>query len=249
MMDDLEQVMEKIRKAVRLAARTDSEGERDTAMRLAKRLADANGLAFAAVAADTAERDRAVMEDGGERLSTSGCEVGVICYILWRHFGVIAVFTRDGRRARADVSWIGTQINIAIARHVWHVLLRECRAAWRRAKADAVARRRRIEANLAGDASGRVLEIKKQAFMAGFFAAIDRALEERPIRNDMAAARTAAERRFDEFRAAHAVKTRKKTIGKGADARVVAMGAEAGGRVNLSRPCEAAARRTMAICG
>ena len=59
---DIDEVIAKIKKAIRLANKTTSEGERDTALRLARRLAEKNGVAFDEVA-EEASADRAVKVD------------------------------------------------------------------------------------------------------------------------------------------------------------------------------------------
>lgn len=45
-MTEIENTIEKIKKAVRLANKTTEQGERETALRLARRFAEAKGLAF-----------------------------------------------------------------------------------------------------------------------------------------------------------------------------------------------------------
>lgn len=46
MADNIDGIIERIKKAVRLANKTTEAGERETAMRLAKNLAEKNGIAF-----------------------------------------------------------------------------------------------------------------------------------------------------------------------------------------------------------
>ena len=52
MADNIDGIIERIKKAVRLANKTTEAGERETAMRLAKNLAEKNGIAFAEIAVD-----------------------------------------------------------------------------------------------------------------------------------------------------------------------------------------------------
>ena len=50
--DNIDGIIERIKKAVRLANKTTEAGERETAMRLAKNLAEKNGIAFDEIAVD-----------------------------------------------------------------------------------------------------------------------------------------------------------------------------------------------------
>lgn len=52
MADNIDGIIERIKKAVRLANKTTEAGERETAMRLAKNLAEKNGIAFDEIAVD-----------------------------------------------------------------------------------------------------------------------------------------------------------------------------------------------------
>lgn len=227
---NIDDVIAKIKKAIRLANRTTSEGERETAMRLARNLAERNGVAFEEVAEGAGESDsgKSVKEDDDiEQLKPSDSDLGYICYILKHHFGVIMMLKlRKGNRRRMKASWIGSRLNIDIARYVYHILVREGARAWREA-----------------DKAAKAMEVglDKAAFMRGFFWAICRKLEENPLRNDLDGAVRDAERKFREYQEENGqVKMRPNGRNKKKlDVDSLLKGCDAGAGVNLVRPCGA----------
>lgn len=239
----IDAVVEKIKKAVRLARRTTSEGERETALRLARELAERNGLAFEEIAADDATPDKATQaEDTRYTTKYDGPEWGRTCFILYTHFGVEAllVSSPDGGRKRKAL-WFGSRLNIEIAKHVAHILLRESRRGWSEVKS-----------------SGLVRDL----FMQGFFWAVHERLKENPLRNDaeVAADRAQTDRKVDEFerrmkeQGEGEVKRRgpRKPRSKGddADAKAYVAGLRAGSAVGLARPCEGReGRKTATVAG
>ena len=228
--DAADSVIAKIKKAIRLARGTNEAGERETALRLARSLAERNGLAFKEID-ESAEEAKAVhiSDDAEERIE--GPEVGFSFSIVHDHFGVVAMVTTSRRdRVHGHYSWFGPRINIDIARHVHHILLRESRAAFRRARKVAP-------------------RIKRQAFMQGFFVAIYVKLTEHPLRNDreaFEAEKKAAERKFEEFRANNKVRESRKPRAAD-DHNAISMGYSDGEKVNLARPCENAAAERCAL--
>lgn len=224
---NIDEVIDKIKKAVRLANRTTSEGERETALRLARNLAEKNGVAFEEVAAETRDGDpgKAVEDDDTRCVAkVDSFEMGLVCYILKQHFGVIVmvnVLSRSSRYCR--LTWFGSRLNIDVAKYVYHILLREGRRAWREASREAKA--------MGADPSRR-------DFLRGFYWAVSRKLSERPLRNDLPEAIRAAEGKLLEYQQENgAVKMRRTRGSKNLDADALASGYAAGSSVNLSRPC------------
>lgn len=223
---DIDSVIERIKKAVRLARGTSEAGERETALRLARNLAERNGLAFADVEAESLA-DTAVSVTDPKGKKVGGCEAGFASAVIREHFGVIIMSNIWGD-GKASYTWFGTRLNIDIARHVYHILIRESRKAWREVK------------NRYGafGVSGRK---HKDSFMRGFFATIWQKLAENPLRNDreaFTAEKKAAERKFEEFRANNNVKMTKKNSPKDTSPVMINLGMDAGSKVNLARPCE-----------
>lgn len=225
MATNIDEVISKIKKAVRLANKTTSEGERDTALRLARRLAENNGVAFDEVA-EEASADKAVKVDDEEFKTTPGSEFGHACFIIRTHFGVIIM--RSVSRAvglhKSRLSWIGSRLNIDIAKHVYHILIRESRRAFR-------------EASKATDSVG--VRINRETFMRGFFWALHNKLTENPLRNDLDLSIKEAERKLLSYQQeGHSVKESRQRNGKLKDVAALAKGFAAGNAVNLARPCE-----------
>lgn len=239
----IDAAIEKIKKAVRLARRTTSEDERETALRLARELAERNGLAFEEIAADDATPDKATQaEDTRYTTAYDGPEWGFTCFILDEHFGVEALLesSPDDRRKRKAL-WFGSRLNIELAKYIAHVLLRASRRGWDDVKE---------------------LGLARQVFMQGFFWAVHKRLEENPLRNDaeVAADKALAVRKVAEFerrmkeRGEGEVKRRRprKTRSKDTDAddKALVAGLRAGSAVGLARPCEGTeGRRTASVAG
>lgn len=238
---NIDEIIDKIKKAVRLANKTTSEGERDTALRLARRLAERNGVAFEEVAEDAGEGGddgRAVVEsDGDETRRPNNADMGFIAYILKQHFGVVFMMhVNPKRRGVMRVSWVGSRLNIDIARHVCHILVRESGRAWR-------------EAKHAAERDGRK-PLDRTAFMRGFFWAIARKLAEYPLRNDLDDAIRKAERRLLEYQmeAGNAKMLHSRSSGRGmTDVDALARGFGAGQGVSLARPCEGKGESPLAL--
>ena len=225
MATNIDDVIAKIKKAVRLANKTTSEGERDTALRLARRLAENNGVAFDEVA-EEASVDKAVKVDDEEFKTTPGSEFGHACFIIRTHFGVIIM--RSVSRAvglhKSRLSWIGSRLNIDIAKHVYHILIRESRRAFREAS----------------KATGSVgVKLSREAFMRGFFWALHNKLTKNPLRNDLDLSIKEAERKLLSYQQeGHSVKESRQRNAKLQDIAALCKGMDAGNAVNLARPCE-----------
>ena len=235
---NIDEVIDKIKKAIRLANKTTSEGERDTALRLARRLADNNGVAFEQVAEEAAEpeRDKTSIEEDDVATRTPDDVFGHACFIVKTHFGVIIMRMRQTgvRRARNRLSWIGSRLNIDIARHVYHILLRESARAYAEAKRET-------------EAYG--VKMSRASFMQGFFFALHRKLEENPLRNDLDASIRDADRKLLEYAQEHEVRMKKSGGRKAKDGIAIVAGFMAGQKVNLARPCERKGDSPLAIAG
>lgn len=235
---NIDAVIEKIKKAVRLARGTTEAGERDAALRLARALAEKNGLAFDDIDAE-AVSNAAVIVNDSKHSRLLGREVTYAIAIIKAHFGVYMVENvwKDGR---ASFTWFGTKINIDIARYVFHILIRESRNGWKEAR-KVVKKISVPDANL------------KDSFMRGFFSTIWQRLSRAPLRNDreqFLAEQKSAEKKYDEFLQNNAVKDRKRrgtNSDKPADGAAIMMGVEAGEQVSLARPCGNAPQNSKSI--
>ena len=220
-MTDIEITIEKIKKAVRLANKTDEQGERETALRLARRLAESKGIAFDEVIVEAQEVKAKKVEDE-ERQAWHGSISGWAIITLRQHFGVVVMTYKrridKGRKAR--FVWFGSPLNIDIAKYCYDILVRESEKAWRKV-------------------SALKMGLKKEQFVRGWFYAIDRKLTEHPLRNDaeqFEAERKEAERKYEEFKQGQEVSEKKmrKTQDDGAS---IALGYNYGKQVSLNRPC------------
>lgn len=250
-MDATDAIIDRIKKAIRLANRTTSEGERDTAMRLARNLAEKNGIAFEDIKAGESDAAKAVKVDDETKKWINGSEVEHVCYILREHFGVVVMFNRYGT-GKMTISWFGSRLNIDIAKHVWHILMRESAKAWavergRLATAWLEAENRlRLMYGMIPMRNAKIPRNKKTAFMQGFFWAINQKLKEYPLRNDLEADKEAAKRKFEEFKESNEVKSAKNRKAK-ADYESMAKGINAGNKINLNRPCEGSMTSPLAL--
>lgn len=241
-------IIEKIKKAIRLANKTNSDGERDTAMRLARNLAEKNGIAFDDIEAGENEA-RAVKVDDADAHIINGSEFGHICFILKEHFGVIVMFNRLSN-GKTRLTWFGCSLNIDIAKHVFHILKRECNKAWKMVRNEIVSTKMSAyERYGIVPVKNQRIRYGRETFMKGFFWSIHETLTNRPIRNDLdqlALERKAAEKKLKDFENEHSVRHTKARNG-GVDAESLAKGFHMGSKVNLSRPCENRRVERMAI--
>ena len=217
-MTDIEITIEKIKKAVRLANKTTEQGERETALRLARQLAEAKGIAFDDIVVEREEAS-ARREEDDDYTRWHGSVSGWAIVTLRNHFGVVVMtWKRRCDIGKVRMTWFGSALNIDIARYCYDVLVRECERAWRKAKG---------------------MGLKKEQFVRGWFYAIHRKLTEHPLRNDaeqFEAERREAERKFKEATKNENVK--EKDIRKaGDDIDSLSMGYQMGKGVSLNRPC------------
>lgn len=222
-MKSVDDIIETIKKALRLAQKAGTEGERVAAEAAAKRLADAHGINLSNVSVTDAEA-KATMR-GDERLyPRKGAEVGFACNLIREHFGVVVMQTYRRGDRKMRLTFFGVNINIEIAKYVYDILIREFTKAW-------------------GEAKGWGLD--KRAFMTGWFKKLDIKLTANPIRNDIDQFRAeaeAAEKKFKEYcdskrNSGNPVKD-KETKMSHKDAEALYRGFMEADRVSLRRPCE-----------
>ena len=239
-MDNIDKIIERIKKAVRLANKTTEAGEREVAMRLARNLAEKNGIAFSEIESDAVVADSAKQVNEEELQSYDAIVDGRICGIIRVHFAVVVMlYVRHiGMTRTVQKTYFGSSLNIEIAKYVADILRREAQKAWREVK--------RMEAN--GTLGFR---LKRADYMAGFFWKIHKRLTEHPIRNDLDqrdAESKKAEELFEKYRQNNAVKDAK-TRGGGANADNASLysGFMAADKISLNRPCGNGAPRSGEI--
>lgn len=253
--DSQDEVIEKIKKAMRLARKAGTDGERAAAEAAARRLAERNGISLESV--DYTECDaKAVRIDGdADRWTRTGKECHYAGMILRKHFGVIVIqhFRRGSRKMRLD--FIGSRLNIAVAEYVYEILWRESLRAWGAAhkavkmEYDGLLLAQGLEHRR--DWSGRIRRptlLKKDSFMVGWFAKIDEKLTAHPLRNDteqLAAERKAAE---DLLKRQDGVRD-KEIRSDSSDQASMSRGYAEADKVNLSRPCEGRWRQNAMLGG
>lgn len=217
-MTDIDITIEKIKKAVRLANKTTEQGERETALRLARRLAETKGIAFDDIVVEREEAS-ARREEDDDYTRWHGSVSGWAIITLRNHFGVVVMtWKRRCDIGKVRMTWFGSALNIDIARYCYDVLVRECERAWRKVKG---------------------MGLKKEQFVRGWFYAIDRKLTEHPLRNDaeqFEAERREAERKFKEATENENVKENK-IRNASADDNALTMGYQMGKGISLNRPC------------
>ena len=229
-MDAIDKIIDRIKKAVRLANKTTEAGERETAIRLARNLAEKHGIAFSEVEADAVVADSAkqVEEDGFQ--SYDAIVDGRICGIIRAHFAVVTMLylRHVGTTRKVKRTYFGSSLNIEIAKYVADILRREAQKAWRNVK--------KMEADgMLG------FRLKRADYMAGFFWKIHKRLTEHPIRNDIDqrnAESKKAEELFDKYRQNNKVEDHKmRGGGDSADSASLYSGFMAADKIALNRPC------------
>ena len=218
---DLEGIIEKIKKAMRLAQKAGTEGERVAAERAAHRLAESNGIDISTLKIGDSEA-KAVMKDDGDKLRHYGTESGFAYQLIRKHFGVIVMEWRykNSTSSIRRVTFFGVNINIEIAKYVYMILMREFHKDYKEVKG---------------------WGLDKRSFMTGWFMQIDKKLTDHPLRNDrdqFEAEKEAAERKFKEYQS-KTDNIKMRTINRSnKDAESLYRGFRSAEKVNLSRPCE-----------
>ena len=218
---DLEGIIAKIKKAMRLAQKAGTDGERVAAERAAHRLAESNGIDISTLKIGDSEA-KAVMKDDGDKLRHYGAESGFAYQLIRKHFGVIVMEWRykNSTSSIRRVTFFGVNINIEIAKYVYVILMREFHKDYKEVKG---------------------WGLNKRSFMTGWFMQIDKKLTDHPLRNDrdqFEAEKEAAERKFKEYQS-KTDNIKMRTINRSnKDAESLYRGFRSAEKVNLSRPCE-----------
>lgn len=149
-------IIERIRKLLRLdTSRGASEAEAAAAVALAHRLM----VKHAIDQADVDERDKTLVTEvlvEGQRLPR---ELGILCTLVQMHFNVRAIEESSMLSTRRRLVLMGRQADVAVAKHVWVYLRRQCHELWLRHK----------EANPSAD---------RYSYWAGMIKTLDAALRE-----------------------------------------------------------------------
>lgn len=228
-MDSTEQVIEKIKRCIRLAKRAGTDGERAAAEAAAKRLADANGLKLEEIGDAGENVSKARIEETDWTYRRTGAEIAFIIQTIRTHFGVHILQTRRRGCSRMSLTLFGVAMNIEIAKYVYDILLREFYRAWREAKG---------------------WGLDKRSFMTGWFMQINQKLTEHPLRNDtevFEAEKKAAADKYDEYKSQNQDIKQRKTSGSQKDAEAVYRGFRSAERISLNRPCEGSASGTASL--
>ena len=242
-MNSQDEIIEKIRNIVRLARRAGTDGERVAAENAAKRLADKHGIALETLEETAAEIVTDAFVDDGFK-TVPYMELGYITNILREHFGIILIQERRADR-KTRLTWVGTAINVDIAKHVYVVLLRACRKDWgevriakRNAKATAITSR---TTSADRHALVQLRNLSQKSFYDGWFTSIHRKLAANPLRNDLeqfAAEKKAAEKKLQEMKEQKNLMEHKRSSAQNRVDRLSSeLGLAAGSRINLNRPC------------
>ena len=250
--DKQDEVIEKIKKAMRLARKAGTDGERAAAEAAAKRLAERNGISLASIEVTECEA-KAVRVDGEKDWTRTGKECHYASMILRKHFGVIVIqhFRRGSRKMKLD--FIGSRLNIAVAEYVYEILWRESLRAWCEAhkavvkEYDAMMEANGIEhrRDWAGRRQRPVL-LKKDSFMSGWYARIDEKLTAHPLRNDTAQLEAEKQAAEDLLKRQQGIKDRNFHSDK-SDRESMMKGYAEADKVNLSRPCEGRGRSPLQV--
>lgn len=221
----IDKIIERIKKAVRLANKTTEAGERETAMRLARNLAEKNGIAFDEIEIEREAVGSARQEEEDELKSMDMAVDGRICGVIRNHFAVVMMMHLYKTRRKVRYTYFGSRLNIDIAKYVADILRREARKAWRNAK-------RNAQCGIFSN------NLKRADFMAGFFFRIHMKLKENPIRNDrdqVAAESNKAEELFDRYKERNEVNETKPKTGNNIASRI--LGFDSAAMISLNRPC------------
>ena len=219
-MTNIDDIIERIKKALRLAQKAGTDGERDAAERAAKRLADTHGIDLSRVTVTDSEA-KATMRNEERRYRRVGAEVGFTVSIIRKHFGVVVMLNYLRGEDWMQLTFFGVNINIEVSKFVYDILIREVNRAWKEAKG---------------------WGLDKRSFMTGWFMQIDKKLTEHPLRNDreqFEAEKEAADRKFKEYQSNPDNNIKFSKVKRDSkDAEALYRGFRSAEKVNLSRPCE-----------
>lgn len=222
-----EEIVERIRKAVRLARKAATDGERNAAMNAAIRMAKSAGLDLDEICADGVEDGGKVATICGRRVNIDAIETQLAAWIMSRHFSIAVAFEK--MRKGVKVLWIGNRLNIGIAQYAWEIMLRESEKAYERMQKER-----------------KVKQEQRSLYMRGFFFAIDLLLQHFPLRNDTEQAeaeRKAAERELQRKKDEQKFNTKGTNNDSGEDGDAVTKGFRDGQKVRMNRPMSDYANR------
>jgi hypothetical protein len=209
------------------------------ALAAAKRLAELSGVCIDDI--DTGFDLDAVVEirDGEDeaKSSNAGVEINLAVQIIFRHFAVRIIYAQSREpvetyglvpygermlrfRTKTRFTWIGSRLNIGVAKYAFHIMVREARKEWRK---------------VAG------WGLKKGSFMIGFYHRINQELERNPLRNDidkLKAEDRAAQERLDRLIKERDIAMRRIRRADHSDTEAMCRGYDAAEHVRLSRPMD-----------
>ena len=173
-------------------------------------------------------------------------ELGYLTPLLREHFGIILIQERRADR-KVRFTWVGTAINVDIAKHVYVVLLRACRRDWGDARiAKRNAKATKVDYRMSSADRHAIVHLRnlsQKSFYDGWFTSIHRKLAANPLRNDLEqfnAEKKAAENKFKAMQEQSHLKEHKRNSAQNRIDRISAeLGLAAGSLINLSRPCDA----------
>ena len=212
-MNDNPEIVEKIRKLLRLGRGSNHIAEAQSAIAKAHELASRAGVNIT----DIGDHDpvRVTHEVVGLRRVSHAREMAHT--ILFTHFGVQVVL-HGGR----DVVYIGPVVNIELAKHVEEFLVCACAAAWRE-----------YDRERPQDWDAWANRQTKRSFTHGFYHAIHTTLANRPIRND---AREVQHANKMYLMALYPETRRRRQDNSIHNPNAALHGKQAGANVNLNRP-------------
>lgn len=174
------EVVERIRKALRLARKAATDGEKSAAMEAARRMAKSYGIDLAEIAAEgVADGGKAIVVNG-RTVDIDAIETQLAVWIMSRHFSIAVAFERTPK-GKTRILWIGNSLNIGVAQYAWAIMIRESVANY-----DATLRAKKIN------------PAYRSLYMKGFYFGIDQLLTAHPLRNDIEQA-NAEKRKADEL--------------------------------------------------
>lgn len=215
------EVVERIRKALRLARKAATDGERDAAMNAAKRMAEANGLDLDGIDGEGEDGGKAVVVNG-KRVDIDAVETQLAAWIISRHFSICVAFEKMRRGGGVKVLWIGNRINIGVAQYAWNIMLRESVRYF-----DELLKASKVNPKYRG------------LYMRGFFFAIDKLLTEHPLRNDVEQADAERRKAEDLLKEREKMQEFKLSNPEGegeTDGDAIVKGLKDGAKVRLNRP-------------
>lgn len=234
---EMETIVEKVKKLLRLSRGTNSEAESLNALAKAKEMCALYGLRFESVDAEAPRIKEEKVLDGKRNSASKRWVFG----ILDAHFGIMVC---EG--AMGGVYFVGPEENIEIGKFILEYLLASEKRAWS-SFVDvfcAESERRMGTEGLKGDIRKSMRKYKKD-FTAGFYYKVYERLAQQPLRNDKV--KEAVKRHVREKYGDLPHSKPRAQEGEDKSGIVTRAGVKAGGEVNLSRPVEGTVMETARI--